>query len=369
MYLFNVFIVLFLVKKRKYKSLSILSKMFCCFNNSPKMVDEIYLDFDDIMIVPKFSELNTRSQVVLEKEFVFTNKLNKNPIRWKGIPIIAANMDTTGTFEVYDVLRKYKMLTAMNKFYTLEDYNEAKSRGIILDPNFFMVSTGISNENYENLLIIMENIMCNWICIDVANGYMSSFNDFCKKVRAKFPDKIIVAGNVVTPEIVENLLNETDIDIVKVGIGPGSACLTRMKTGVGIPQFTAIQKCKNNYIISDGGIKCPGDMVKAFGAGADFVMMGGAFAGHDENPGEVIEENGEIYKLFYGMSSKHAMEKYYGQMNNYRASEGTVLKIKYKGKLENTVNDYLGGLRSACTYTNSPTLADFPKNVSFIRRR
>ena len=346
--------------------------MLCCFENcvvEPDPVDEIYLDFDDIMIVPKFSELNSRSQVSLEREFLFTNKHSELPIKWTGIPIIAANMDTTGTFEVYDVLRKYKMLTAMNKFYTLKDYKDAKERGVVLEPDYFMVSTGISIENYTNLVEILENIPCRWICIDVANGYMSSFFEFCKTVSAKYPDKIIVAGNVVTPEMVKKLLHEADVDIVKIGIGPGSACLTRMKTGVGIPQFTAINKCRDNYIISDGGIKSPGDMVKAFGAGADFVMMGGAFAGHDENPGEIVEENGEKFKLFYGMSSKHAMVKYYGKMNNYRASEGTVLKIKYKGKLEDTVNDYLGGLRSACTYTNSATLKDFPKNVEFIRRR
>ena len=345
--------------------------MFSCFEacTAETPLDEIYLDFDDVMIVPKFTELSSRSQVNLEKEFVFTNKYSEIPIKWTGVPIIAANMDTTGTFEVYDVLRKHRMLTAMNKFYTLKDYNDAKERGVVLEPDYFMVSTGISLENYENLVEILESIPCRWICIDVANGYMASFFEFCKRVRAKYPDKIIVAGNVVTPEMVKKLIHEADIDIVKIGIGPGSACLTRMKTGVGIPQFTAINKCRGEYIISDGGIKSPGDMVKAFGAGADFVMMGGAFAGHDENPGELIEENGEKFKLFYGMSSKHAMVKYYGQMNNYRASEGTVLKIKYKGKLEDTVNDYLGGLRSACTYTNSLTLKDFPKNVEFIRRR
>jgi GMP reductase len=337
-----------------------------CF---PKKSDEIYLDFDDVMIVPQYSELSTRSQVKLEKEFIFTNKINNEPIIWTGIPIIAANMDTTGTFEVYNVLSKYKMLTAMNKFYRLTDYQEAQIKGIVLEPDYFMVSTGISDNDFANLVEIMENIDCKWICIDVANGYMSSFFQFCCRVREKFPNKIIVAGNVVTPEIVEKLLSEADIDIVKIGIGPGSACLTRKKTGVGIPQFSAIQKCRNRYIISDGGVKDPCDMVKAFGAGADFVMMGGAFAGHDENPGELIEENGEKIKLFYGMSSKHAMEKYYGKMNNYRASEGTVLKIKYKGKLENTVNDYLGGLRSACTYVNAANLAEFPGKVKFIRQR
>lgn len=330
---------------------------------------ETCVDFDDVMIVPRETTLSSRAQVDLETEFIFTNSIHKKPISWAGIPIIAANMDTTGTFEVYKVLSKYKMLTAMNKFYKLQDYIAAKEEGLVLDPNYFMVSTGISNEDYENLLQIMEMIDCHWICIDVANGYMTAFYDFCCKVRKRFPNKIIVAGNVVTPEIVDKLLNGAEVDIVKIGIGPGSACLTRMKTGVGVPQLSAVMNCRNKYIISDGGIKSPGDMAKAFGAGADFVMIGGGFAGHDENPGEVIEENGELYKLFYGMSSKHAMEKYYGKMDKYRASEGTVLKIKYKGALKNTVQDYLGGLRSACTYVNAPTLSDFSKNVKFVYRK
>ena len=332
--------------------------------------DEIYLDFDDVMIKPKFSRLSSRSQVNLEKDFSFKNPYNTQPITWSGIPIIAANMDTTGTFEIYNVLSKYKMLTAMNKFYTLDDYKGALSEGTVLHPDYFMVSTGISDNDFVNLCDILKHVECKWICVDVANGYMSTFFDFCCNLRRHFPDKIIVAGNVVTPEIVDKLLNEAHVDIVKIGIGPGSACLTRIKTGVGIPQLSAIQNCSQyNYIISDGGIKSPGDLCKAFGAGADFIMIGGAFAGHDENPGELVEENGEKYKLFYGMSSKHAMEKYYGKMNDYRASEGTVLKIKYKGPLETTVNDYLGGLRSACTYTNSANLDEFKENVEFVRRR
>jgi GMP reductase len=348
--------------------------MYGCFtfmNNRKKLQKktttielETYLNFDDVMIRPQYTSLSSRSQVKLEKTFTFKNK----NITWTGIPIIAANMDTTGTFDVYNVLSKHKILTAMNKFYTLEDYKAALDRKIVLDPDYFMVSTGISIDNYNNLVEILQKIPCRWICIDVANGYMSSFFNFCKLVRVKFPDKIIVAGNVVTPELVDKLLNEAGVDIVKIGIGPGSACLTRKKTGVGIPQFSAIVKCRNEYIISDGGIKSPGDMAKAFGAGADFVMVGGEFAGHDENPGETIIEDGEKYKLFYGMSSKHAMEKYYGKMNNYRASEGTVLKIKYKGSLETTVNDYLGGLRSACTYVNAATLEEFPDKVTFVRQ-
>lgn len=326
---------------------------------------DIYLDFNDVLIVPKSSKLSSRSQVNLEREFIFNNKYHNKPIKWKGIPIISSNMDATGTFEVYNVLSKYKMITAMNKFYNVSDYIVANLNNK-LNPDYFMVSTGITEENYLNLKTILKTIPCNWICIDVANGYMEDFFNFCCKVRKEYPDKIIVAGNVVTPELVNKLIKYAGVDIVKIGIGPGSACLTRLKTGVGIPQFSAVLKCKNNYIISDGGIKSSGDMAKAFGAGADFVMMGGAFAGHDENEGEIIIENGEKYKLFYGMSSRLAMEKHYGKMNNYRTSEGSVLKIKYKGSLENTVNDYLGGLRSACTYVNSPTLEEFPRNVSFV---
>jgi GMP reductase len=319
------------------------------------------------MIKPCLSDISSRSNVNLERTFTFKNNfesLNKREITWKGIPIISANMDTTGTFEVYKVLSQYKILTAMNKFYTLTDYQNC---GLQLDPDYFMVSTGITDANYANLNEILDQISCKWICIDVANGYTKSFINFCIKIREKYPNKIIVAGNVCTGEAVDILLYTADVDIVKIGIGPGLACLTRMKTGIGIPQFSAIVDCKKNYIISDGGIKSPGDMAKAFCGGADFVMVGSEFAGHDENPGEIIEENNQKYKIFYGMSSKHAMEKHNGKMETYKTSEGAVLKIKYKGALENTVLDYLGGLRSCCTYINAHTIEEMPKNAKFVK--
>ena len=196
--------------------------------------------------------------------------------------------------------------------------------------------------------------------------------DFCRLVRDMFPNLIIVAGNVATREMVEELIINGKVDVVKVGIGPGSACLTRMKTGVGVPQLSAIIECSDaahglgGFIIGDGGITCPGDMSKAFGGGADFVMMGGQFAGHDENPGKVIEENGKKMKLFYGMSSEHAMNKHYGQMAKYRSSEGREIKIPYKGPLENTILDYLGGVRSTCTYINAKCIKHIPKCTTFI---
>lgn len=237
-----------------------------------------------------------------------------------------------------------------------------------------MVSTGIQETDYNRLTEILSVISCNWICIDVANGYIESLVHFCKRVREKYPDKIIVAGNVVTREIVEELILNGGVDVVKVGIGPGSACLTRMKTGVGMPQLSAIMECADaahgvgGHIIGDGGITCPGDMAKAFGGGADFVMVGGAFSGHDENPGEIITNpDGTQSKLFYGMSSSHAMNKHYGGMNEYRASEGRTIRVPYRGLLENTVLDYLGGLRSTCTYINASCIKHMPLCTTFVQ--
>jgi GMP reductase len=325
------------------------------------------LDFNDVLIRPKRTTLTSRSQVNLERELKFPHS---NEI-WTGIPIISSNMDTTGTFGVYDVLSKYKMVTCLNKHYNLKDFEERWKKEP-MDPNYFMISTGIDERNFSNLNDIVSFTKCKWLCVDIANGYMEQLVYFCQKCRASFKDIILVAGNVATREMVEELVINGKVDIVKVGIGPGSACLTRLKTGVGVPQLSAIMDCAdaahglNANIIGDGGVTCPGDMAKAFGGGADLVMCGGVFAGHEENPGELIELNGEKFKLFYGMSSDHAQKKYYGKMNNYRSSEGRVVKVKYKGKLENTVNDYLGGLRSTCTYINSSCIKHMPKCTTFL---
>jgi len=346
------------------------------------------LDFDNVFILPQPSSISSRSLVNLERTFKFVNNLNheaeynrdnivKHKGIWTGIPIIAANMDTTGTFKVYNALKKYKMLTALNKFYTIQDYIDASKSGIELDPEYFMVTTGITEDNFKNLQDVVMYTNCKWICIDVANGYMDCFVDFCKKVRQLYPDKIIVAGNVVTGDMVNKLVLKAGVDIIKVGIGSGSACLTRRQTGVGRPQLHAIQECSkmckslrelgySSYIISDGGIKYPCDMAKAFGAGADFVMAGGVFAGHDENPGDIIEEHGQKFKMFYGMSSKHAMETYFGKMESYRSSEGAVIKIPYKGPIEHTIQDFLGGLRSTCTYVGAQTIEELPERTTFV---
>ena len=276
------------------------------------------------------------------------------------------------TNDVYKILSKHKIITAFHKFYTLRQFEEMEG----LDPDYFAISTGISDYDFTKLKEMMERNFgsrVKFICIDVANGYMDKLVEFCKKVREMCPNKILIAGNVVSREVTEELILNGGIDIVKVGIGPGSACLTRTQTGVGMPQLSAIMECAdaahgvNGFIIGDGGITCPGDLAKGFGGGADFIMIGGQFAGHDENPGEIQEIDGVKYKLFYGMSSEKAMEKHYGKMDKYRSSEGRCIKIKYKGPLEETVLSYLGGLRSTCTYVGANELKHLSKCATFIR--
>lgn len=330
---------------------------------------DIKLGFKDVMIRPKRSTLKSRSEVSLEREFKFLH----SPLSWTGIPIMAANMDTVGTFEMARALSEKKLFTAIHKHYSIADWNVFASNLPEGIENYIAVSTGISKKDSEHLAAIFKfNPYLKFICIDVANGYSEYFADFVKQTRQQYPDKVIIAGNVVTGEMVEELLL-SGADIVKVGIGPGSVCTTRVKTGVGYPQLSAIIECADaahglgGQIISDGGCTIPGDIAKAFGAGADFVMLGGMLAGHTESGGEIIEKNGVPYRKFYGMSSATAMEKHVGGVADYRASEGKTVEVPYRGDVENTLQDILGGLRSTCTYVGAQRLKELTKRTTFIR--
>ncbi len=334
-----------------------------------RIENEIKLGFKDVMIRPKRSTLKSRSQVSLDRNFTFVNSGKK----WSGVPIIAANMDTVGTFEMAEALAKDKIITAVHKHYSLQEWStflESQPDSIY---DYIALSTGIGSTDEEKIQkIIGQHPLINFLCIDVANGYSENFVDFVKKIRQNFPEKTIIAGNVVTGEMVEELIL-AGADIIKVGIGPGSVCTTRLKTGVGYPQLSAIIECADaahglgGHIISDGGCKIPGDVAKAFGGGADFVMLGGMFAGHDESGGEIVEENGKKFRLFYGMSSQTAMDKHSGGVAEYRASEGKTVKVAYKGPVSDTVKDILGGVRSTCTYVGASQLRELSKRTTFIR--
>lgn len=329
---------------------------------------DIKLGFKDVMIRPKRSTLSSRSEVSLLRKFKFMHG-GKD---WEGIPVMAANMDTVGTFEMAKALSSQQLFTAVHKHYSPPQWKD-----FIKDNNniseYIALSTGTSKTDAEKLdVILKECSSLRFICIDVANGYSEKFVAFVKKTREKYPDKVIIAGNVVTGEMVEELLL-AGADVIKVGIGPGSVCTTRVKTGVGYPQLSAIIECADaahglgGQIISDGGCKVPGDVAKAFGGGADFVMLGGMLAGHDESGGDLVEKDGVKYKFFYGMSSETAMNKYAGGVAEYRASEGKTVKVKYRGAVDHTISDILGGIRSTCTYVGAKSLKELTKRTTFIR--
>uniref|UniRef100_A0A6C0IYA3 GMP reductase n=1 Tax=viral metagenome TaxID=1070528 RepID=A0A6C0IYA3_9ZZZZ len=338
-----------------------------------KIDNEIKLDFSDVLLRPKRSTLNSRNEVVLEREFNFLHSNSS----WKGIPIMVSNMDTVGTIPMLKATSEFNILTCLHKYININDLiNAVKDDNKIV--NNSVLSTGISDNDWANLtmkidLLEKENINIKFICVDVANGYMISLIKFCKRVRKKYPNKILIAGNVVTREVVEELVINGGVDIVKVGIGSGSVCTTRLQTGVGMPQLSAVLECADAahgvgaHIISDGGIVVPGDMSKGFGGGADFIMSGSMFSGHDESTGNIIEEDEKKYKIFYGMSSDTAMNKYNGGVAKYRSSEGKTVKVLYKGPVKNTINSILGGIRSTCTYVGAKRLKDLPKCATFLR--
>ncbi|MCG8372299.1 MAG: GMP reductase [Balneolales bacterium] len=330
---------------------------------------DVKLGFKNVMIRPKRSTLKSRSEVSLTRTFKFMHA-EKN---WTGVPVMAANMDTVGTFEMARALAEFNLFTAIHKHYSLEEWKKFMNSGGRAITEYVAVSTGTSSSDSEKLdALMIQHPDIRFVCIDVANGYSEHFVDFVKQTRDKYPTQVVIAGNVVTGEMVEELLL-AGADIIKVGIGPGSVCTTRLKTGVGYPQLSAIIECADaahglgGQIISDGGCKSPGDVAKAFGGGADFVMLGGMFAGHDESGGELIEENGEKFKLFYGMSSETAMKKYAGGVADYRASEGKTVKTPYKGSVKETVQDILGGVRSTCTYVGAQHLKELTKRTTFIQ--
>ena len=334
-----------------------------------RIKEEIKLNFDDVLMEPKRSTLSSRRDVELTRQFNFRNSdkiLNF-------LPIFASNMDGVGTFSMAKVLQEYKMMTVITKSTTVDQWRAAVGTGLRLQS--VSVCTGTNRlfdpeaEDYRNMQEVLRAFPdIKFITIDVANAYHQNFVGFVQQVREEYPDKVIIAGNVVTPNMTEELIIN-GADIVKVGIGPGSVCTTRTMTGVGVPQFSAIMECADaangvgGHILADGGCTQPGDVAKAFGGGAHMVMIGGMLAGHDESEQEVVDGRIE----FYGMSSDRAREKHGKRKDGYRGNEGRWTSLPYRGPVKNTVEDILGGVRSAATYIGARRLKDMPKCATFVR--
>ncbi len=357
-----------------------------------RIEEDSKLDYRDVLIRPKRSTLGSRKDVELEREFTFRNYRSDNDEHYRGIPIMASNMDGVGTFEMADALAAMGLFTCLVKNYEADQLIEFFSDGHESRRANVAYSTGITEQDFDKFKGVYDKTGRNlkYVCVDVANGYSERFSDFIKQLRDAYPHIVIIAGNVVTGEMTEELIL-SGADIVKVGIGPGSVCTTRIQTGVGFPQLSAVIECADSahglggHIIADGGCTCPGDLAKAFAAGADFVMLGGMLAGHDEGGGEIITRHfrsGEVSRTdsgwedlieerkfvnFYGMSSKAANEKHFGGLKEYRSSEGREIQVPYRGKIENTIQDLLGGVRSTCTYAGAKKLKWLSKCTTFVK--
>ena len=332
-----------------------------------RIEEEIKLDYSDVLFRPKRSTLKSRKDVDLNRKYTFKHSRSS----WKGIPIIASNMDGVGEIDVAKKLSSHKLMTALTKQHDINQIGTIYKKNLFFDS--IALSCGTSKDSYNRLNSILKKYpKFKFICIDVANGYSENFSNFVSEVRKKYPKKTIIAGNVVTADMTQELVL-SGADIVKVGIGPGSVCTTRIQTGVGYPQLSAVMECADAahglgaHIIADGGCTCPGDVAKGFGAGADFVMLGGMLAGHKEGGGDIIEENGTKFIEFYGSSSEEANEKHYGGLANYRSSEGKKVKIQMKNSLDSTIRDILGGVRSSCTYVGASSLKQLSKCTTFVR--
>lgn len=321
-----------------------------------RIIEDTKLDFDDVLIAPKRSDLESRSQVTLARQFTFKHA----EFEWTGVPIVASNVNSIGTFRTARVLSKHNMLTLLRKTYDVHDFEKARLPRHVLEN--IVVSAGSSQKDIDRIDRILDFFPeITKIDLDVANGYTKMFSDHVRRIRELFPDYIIIAGAVATPEMTEQLILD-GADIIRVGIGPGSVCVTRKMTGVGYPQLSAIIECCDaahglkGHIMSDGGCRVPGDVAKALGAGADFVILGGMFAGTDETGAD-----------YYGMASETAMIENYGEIPDYRAAEGKHVRLPNKGSLDDVIKEIMGGLRSAATYIGASKIKEFPKRTNFVR--
>ena len=299
----------------------------------------------------------------MDRTYQFVNSKKE----WTGIPIMASNMDTVGTFEMHKALSEHDVITCIAKHYNSDSDNWWKLP-YEKNTNTLCVMGGIADWDMEQTINIYNNTRPAFIGLDVANGYTISFVDAVKKLRDACPDATIIAGNVVTADMTQELIL-SGADIIKVGVGPGSVCTTRIKTGVGYPQLSAVMECADaahgldGHIIADGGCNNSGDIAKAFAGGADFVMIGGMLAGHDECDGEVVD--GKM--RFYGMSSNTAMDRHKVGKREYRGEEGKTVEVDYKGPVKDTIIDILSGVRSACTYVGAKKLKTLSKCSTFVR--
>lgn len=324
------------------------------------------LDYKDVLIIP------TKQSFVESRKLVSLNvkrKFRYSRQEWHGVPILSSNMDTVSDLNTHNILARRNYMTCFPKHFN-KIWAE-KIPDVLKYTDRYALSCGLKDIEYvEDIILKLQDMgsPLKFLCIDIANGHLFNMIELCSNLRIKHPYITLIAGNVVTASATEDLILDGGVDIVKIGIGNSPICTTRIMTGVGYPQLSAVLECAATarslkaHIIADGGISSSGDIAKAFVAGADFIMLGSMLAAHEESPGEM--EDG--YKLIYGMSSSIANEKHSGGMMGYKTSEGRIVKVPIKGPLEETLLKIEGGLASACTYVNAKNLDDLHNNGNFV---
>lgn len=332
-----------------------------------RILTETELDYSDVLILPARSTITSRKEIILEREIVFKHSRQV----WRGVPLVCANMDNLGSFTMADTLSEYHILTCLTKHYPLKElvtYFNLPTTNL----DYVSYSLGISDSDLEKFNLFRQEAPVRIVTIDTPNGYMERFVGFCNELRSNNPDVTIIAGNVCTGEMVEELaLN--GVDCVKAGIGGGAQCTTRMKSAIGRSMVSMILECADKahhheiQLMSDGGITCPGDACISFAVGADFSMVGSQWASTKETGADIIEENGKQFMVFYGMSSSMAQKAHEEGLKSYRASEGRVSKLPYKGSIHPIIRDYLGGLRSCCSYVGSNSLKSLPRKATLVK--
>lgn len=357
-----------------------------------QIIDSVQLDFSDVLIKPRRSSIDSRSKVDITREY----KFKWCPYVIKGTGIMQANMGTIGNFNVSRKMLNNGLFACLHKYHNINDlidfYKELIDKG---DDTWrrCLLAIGLRDDGIDKLRTLNEKLGVQvGVKFDVPNGYIPQVKEKVIELRKEFPEMFIMVGNVVTSDITEDLIL-SGADCVAVGIGPGGQCLTREQTGCGRPQLSAIIECADaahqvgGMVCGDGGITCPGDLGKAFGAGADFIMIGSMFAGTLEADGDIVSKwifTGEYepaddgsgfephlelkeFKKFYGMSSTLAQETFGNGKPKYRASEGRVTLVPYAGDIDGVIEELLGGLRSTMTYIGAWKLKNIPKQCTFYK--
>lgn len=319
------------------------------------MMQQYAITFDDILMVPSYNHYESRRLV----DISMTDKAGKLTLK---LPVMSSNMDTVTESAMANFMSSKGGIGVLHRFMSIEN-NIAEFKKCV---DTVFVSVGCTDAELERAKALSD-VGAHYFCIDVAHAHAKYVGHTLKQLRKMLPNACIMAGNVATYAGADYLAS-CGADIIKAGIGGGSVCSTRIKTGFGIPMLTCIQDCArcDRSIVADGGIRAPGDIVKALAFGADFVMIGGMLAGTAVTPGEIITaKDGKKIKQYRGMASREAQTDFMGGMSDWKTAEGVATDVPYRDDQDLILSDIMGGLRSGLTYAGASTIRELQRKLDY----